>query len=187
MHFASICNICSRGFDCFVVIRMNYAYDILANQDMSFDYESDSYTIVSDDSRRIYRCCWPNWAVTACACTLGAPFWFDALSKLVKLRSSGAPADQGDEFALKPRIAMSDALNDAERALDTDGVKRMQRGIEMAEADVSGWFDGATRQAIAAWQRRMALEPVTGELSISQIASLLSTPQSDDPAPTNQP
>jgi len=161
-----------------------------------------------------------GWVITAFACTLGAPFWFDALSKLVKLRSSGAPpatakgadssgappgsqlarsaaspvagvgatgaplggpAGQGDEFALKPRIAMSDALNDAERALDTDGVKRVQRGIEMAEADVSGWFDGATRQAIAAWQRRMALEPVTGELSISQIASLLSAPQPDAP------
>lgn len=161
-----------------------------------------------------------GWVITAFACTLGAPFWFDALSKLVKLRSSGSPpatakgadsssappgsqlarsaasqvagvgatgaplggpAGQGDEFALKPRIAMSDALNDAERALDTDGVKRVQRGIEMAEADVSGWFDGATRQAIAAWQRRMALEPVTGELSISQIASLLSAPQPDAP------
>ena len=161
-----------------------------------------------------------GWVITAFACTLGAPFWFDALSKLVKLRSSGAPpatakgADSsgappgsqlarsaaspvagvnaagvplsgptglGDEFALKPRIAMSDALNDAERALDTDGVKRVQHGIEMAEADVSGWFDGATRQAIAAWQRRIPVEPVTGELSMSQIASLLTAPQPDAP------
>ncbi len=42
---------------------MNDANDVLANRDMSFDYESDSYAIVSDDSRRTYRRCWPNAAV----------------------------------------------------------------------------------------------------------------------------
>jgi hypothetical protein len=37
-----------------------------------------------------------GWLVTALACTLGAPFWFDALGKLVRLRGSGQrPAGGG--------------------------------------------------------------------------------------------
>lgn len=33
----------------------------------------------------------PGWLVTAFALTLGAPFWFDLLSKVARIRSAGAP------------------------------------------------------------------------------------------------
>ena len=46
-----------------VVIRKKDANDVLANRDMSFDFESDSYAIVSDDSRRTYRRSWLNGVV----------------------------------------------------------------------------------------------------------------------------
>lgn len=63
MRMASFNNICSRGFDCLVVIRKKDANDVLANRDMSFDFESDAYAIVSDDSRRTYRRSWLNGVV----------------------------------------------------------------------------------------------------------------------------
>jgi hypothetical protein len=34
--------------------------------------------------------------LTACALTLGAPFWFDALSRIARIRSSGAPPPASD-------------------------------------------------------------------------------------------
>lgn len=34
-----------------------------------------------------------GWALVALACTLGAPFWFDALGRLVRLRGSGGRTD----------------------------------------------------------------------------------------------
>jgi hypothetical protein len=126
------------------------------------------------------------------ACTLGAPFWFDALSKIVRLRGSGdrsggptaasggAGAPPSTLSAPAPSLAspnaggtaMSDALNDDERALTPAEVQRVQRGLDMAEVDVSGWFDGTTRRAIKAWQER-AQTPATGELSAWQIRQLL--------------
>jgi hypothetical protein len=38
-----------------------------------------------------------GWLITALALSLGAPFWFDLLNKLMKLRSSVAPAPAVDE------------------------------------------------------------------------------------------
>lgn len=32
-----------------------------------------------------------GWSITAFAATLGAPFWFDAMSKLINMRSAGTP------------------------------------------------------------------------------------------------
>jgi len=34
-----------------------------------------------------------GWLITALSISLGAPFWFDLLSKLVKLRGTGTKAD----------------------------------------------------------------------------------------------
>jgi hypothetical protein len=36
----------------------------------------------------------PGWLVTAMAASLGAPFWFDILNKLVNLRVGGKPPEQ---------------------------------------------------------------------------------------------
>jgi hypothetical protein len=38
-----------------------------------------------------------GWLITAAAATLGAPFWFDVISRLVPLRSSSKPAPKEDK------------------------------------------------------------------------------------------
>jgi hypothetical protein len=147
---------------------------------------------------------WADWGLMLCgwvlmglACTLGAPFWFDALSKFIRLRGSGeragttpAPAGTGAAPAgmlagpapstalpasspADGAIAMSDALNDGERALTPAEVQRVQRGVGMQEVEASGWFDGPTRRSIKAWQERGQWLPATGELSAWQIRQLL--------------
>jgi len=146
-----------------------------------------------------------GWLITALACTLGAPFWFDALGKLVKLRGSGSrpegtpvsgdqtkggsggggsrPTGAGGVLAVPPgpsdgsgggdAQAMSDALTDEERLLTMPEKQRIQRALGMMEPDVSGWFDGKTRDAIKAWQTQRSLLPATGALTAFQIAELL--------------
>lgn len=149
-----------------------------------------------------------GWCMTAVACTLGAPFWFDALSKLVKLRSSGGKSDDGGAaastagagslpktlMARSPATAeaaaalpeaggpapMSDAFNDAERALSVAEVERLQRGLKLSGVQVSGHFDAATRQAIKQWQGARGFE-ATAELTALQIQDLMGlAPGSDD-------
>lgn len=140
-----------------------------------------------------------GWLLTALACTLGAPFWFDALSKLVRLRGAGGKPPEPSTVGDKPQgsgmlvrsaaptalgtgatspvvgmvVPMSDALNDAERRLTVAEVQRVQRGLGLAEIEASGFFDGATRRAIFAWQERQDLLPATGELSEAQLRELL--------------
>jgi hypothetical protein len=137
-----------------------------------------------------------GWLITALACTLGAPFWFDALGRLVKMRSSGTkPGDAapaaGAAGTPPPTLLsrstapaadtavplpMSDAVNDAERKLTRPEIERVQRHLPMPETEVSGWFDGATRRAIQSWQDAQGFSPASGELSPEQIARLLSMP-----------
>jgi hypothetical protein len=40
-----------------------------------------------------------GWLITAMAITLGAPFWFDLLSKLVSLRGTGSNASNSNDTA----------------------------------------------------------------------------------------
>jgi peptidoglycan hydrolase-like protein with peptidoglycan-binding domain len=142
-----------------------------------------------------------GWLIVALACTLGSPFWFDALGKLVKLRASGGrPSSNSDGgapgatpapgmLARTPPasdsggsaqaatdsapVPMSDALNDPERALVRAEIERLQRAVGLSEPEVSGYFDGVTRRAIQAWQRQHTLSPADGELSAAQIHELL--------------
>jgi hypothetical protein len=137
-----------------------------------------------------------GWVLTGLACTLGAPFWFDALSKLIQLRSSGgkpkevtdksgpagapapsaltrSPSDVNTAAATPTdRDPMSDALNDAERALSQPEVERLQRVLKLTDDKVCGFFDGTTRLAIQQWQVSRGA-PGTGELTAAQIQSLL--------------
>ena len=146
-----------------------------------------------------------GWCITAVACTLGAPFWFDLLSQLIKLRGSGgkpdAAAGAGGKaggvpnslLARSPATAeaasalpaalgepMSDALNDAEKALSEPEVQRLQRALALADAQVSGHFDASTRAAIKQWQSGLGLAS-TGELTDQQIQQLMGlAPGSND-------
>ena len=48
-----------------------------------------------------------GWIITALAVMLGAPFWFDLLSKLISLRGSGTKIDTGNSPAPTPSPATS--------------------------------------------------------------------------------
>lgn len=145
-----------------------------------------------------------GWFLTAIACTLGGPFWFDALSKFVRLRASGGKPDGAAPAAASasgeppknlvarspatleaastaPPVppAMSDALNDAERALSAAEVERVQRGLGLTGAEVTGVFDSRTRRAIKEWQTARGHE-ATAELTPMQVQDLLGLTGSTD-------
>lgn len=136
-----------------------------------------------------------GWFITAVGITLGAPFWFDVLSKAVKVRGSGAKADDksavdsgkagagtssstltsagtGD---IKQTAASDDAQNDAERRLTEQEIGAIQRALEMDATKQSGRLDLRTRERIAAWQEKNGAA-VTGNLTDTQIQSLLRNP-----------
>jgi hypothetical protein len=133
-----------------------------------------------------------GWMVLALGCTLGAPFWFDLIKQLAKLRApAGQPGSTPGSTAAQsvsdevstltrsatdtgepPNAVMSDALNDAERAMTEAEIERVQRALGLTDAELSRRFDARTREAIRDWQSRRAYA-ATGELSAAQIAELL--------------
>ncbi|MFG6414985.1 peptidoglycan-binding domain-containing protein [Roseateles sp. DC23W] len=149
-----------------------------------------------------------GWLLMGLAGTLGATFWFDLLTRFVKLRGAGgkpepaasssgaavdatgttvagAPAQAGPggvmarpaSDAPPPRTpASSDVLNLAEAGLTTAEVEEVQRRLNTT---ASGYFNQATRDAIALWQRGRQ-ENETGELTAAQILELLGRPPSGD-------
>ncbi|NVD97733.1 peptidoglycan-binding protein [Massilia sp. BJB1822] len=135
-----------------------------------------------------------GWLITAMGATLGAPFWFDLLSKLVKMRSSGADpsadakAKDGAPGAAPStltqsgasadgmlRPASSDAMNAAELALNEDDITRIQRSLGIPATEQDGRIGILTRTAISAWQSAHGAV-VTGQLTATQIQELLLTP-----------
>lgn len=147
-----------------------------------------------------------GWLLTGLAGTLGATFWFDLLTRFVKLRGAGgkpestsaagasaaggttsatppSPAGAGGVMARPatsapaPRApASSDVLNLAEASLTSTEVEEIQRTLKVA---ATGYFDQTTRDAIAVWQRDRK-DPETGELTAAQIITLLGRPPSGD-------
>jgi len=138
-----------------------------------------------------------GWLVVAFASTLGAPFWFDTLGKLVKLRGSGPRQDAGEGAAAgsaaptanrvnapapatapaNPPAApaapppSSDAMSAAELGLselDTEGV---QRQLGLPAKAWSGRLDLNTRDAIRRWQQGRG-ERADGILTARQLAAL---------------
>jgi uncharacterized protein (TIGR02594 family) len=120
-----------------------------------------------------------GWLLTAIALSLGAPFWFDTLGRLVKLRASGTPsgtdADPKTEGNRKagpttspapssapspapgsaPAVApggTADVASKIESLLSDVQIREVQRRLQVAP---TGVFDSDTRAAIAA--RRAAL------------------------------
>lgn len=123
-----------------------------------------------------------GWLLTAVALSLGAPFWFDTLGRLVKLRASGtatsdkdddkqttdkrtgnnkdsAPASSGTQAsapALTPASGTFDATTPIEATLSTDEIRSLQRKLQVA---ASGVFDNSTRNAIAARRAQLDMPP----------------------------
>lgn len=133
-----------------------------------------------------------GWMITAFAATLGAPFWFDMLSKLMKLRGSGSNPDTTTAPSTGKSASMltsgtsapasgdatvapasSDALNDAEHALTDTEIEAIQRRVLLSGAQLSRRLDIATRDAIKVWQIKTYGQG-DGVLSRQQIQVLLS-------------
>lgn len=141
-----------------------------------------------------------GWLATALATMLGAPFWFDLLGRLIKLRSAGAPAAAGGAgggagtvgggkaptgiLSTPPSAgigagaglaaaAMRDVQTRAEAGLTPERVRELQTGaLGTFGAKPTGFFDEDMRQAIMAWQTNVQ-QSVTGELTQAQIEMLL--------------
>nr|WP_269839556.1 hypothetical protein [Paucibacter sp. M5-1]MCZ7881976.1 hypothetical protein [Paucibacter sp. M5-1] len=133
-----------------------------------------------------------GWLITAFAATLGAPFWFDMLSKLMKLRGSGSNPDATTATAASKPASMltttttaqssgdvpvppasSDALNEAEHALTDTEIETIQRRVLLSGAQLSRRLDIPTRDAIKVWQIKTYGQG-DGVLSRQQIQVLLS-------------
>jgi hypothetical protein len=130
-----------------------------------------------------------GWLITAVAVTLGAPFWFDLLGKLVKLRGSGGKAEPGKSAGeagapqsitlsptTPPRSAtdepFNDALNDDEKKLSTREIQSLQKVLNMRNDQITGRIDAQTRNAISTWQLEQKIDG-TGVLTATQISTLL--------------
>lgn len=124
--------------------------------------------------------------VTATFVSLGAPFWFDLLSRVVKLRSGGTVRDAtADELKargtlppLPPRIpreapspvsnggptgASTQSRNAFEAALVPADIIRLQQALAVT---ASGTLDGPTRGAVRSWCSDHGFTPVTDELNL---------------------
>ncbi|HEX4871851.1 MAG TPA: peptidoglycan-binding domain-containing protein [Nevskiaceae bacterium] len=130
-----------------------------------------------------------GWLISALAASLGAPFWFDALSRLVSLRTAGArppPAGAPIPAASPPPAVLvlpaaggaaagseDGPLNDFERdQLNEVDIEALQAALGLPEAQRSGRLDASTRAAIRAWQQGRGQAP-SGALDEAQVMALL--------------
>lgn len=125
-----------------------------------------------------------GWMMSALALSLGAPFWFDTLGRLVKLRSAGTrsadketqppspqtyqPTQPGSPTSGTPAY-FPDGLNALERSLKKDEIVRIQQALKIPVP--SGRLDEATRQRILGWRTERQLSGY--ELTESMVAELL--------------
>lgn len=134
-----------------------------------------------------------GWIVTALAASLGAPYWFDTLSRLISVRGAGIkPARAEDQGMASPSIAVAapvsptpspamspqqaepvGPLNDFERShLSTEDIMGLQEALGLPQPSVSGQLDASTRVAIRRWQISHSF-PANGELSDTQVKAIL--------------
>lgn len=117
---------------------------------------------------------WLGWLLSAIALSLGAPFWFDTLGRLVKMRASGTkPANPEDDAAKKKAADTAPSSSATKPAAPaetrsaggtTDRASPIENTLSDAETrslqqrlgvSTTGVFDSPTREAIA--QRRAQL------------------------------
>lgn len=146
-----------------------------------------------------------GWVLSTLALMLGAPFWFDLLGRLVKLRSSGAKAAEktADTDTSAPagtnRPALSgppgtapgggaayfpDGLNPLERNLKDYEISRIQQALHITKP--SGRFDRETRTAILKWRSLHSL-PEGYELTEQMIRELLGYSPPQIASPVSEP
>lgn len=170
--------------------RVDLRERIATNKDLPKDSPQDACAGLGLLANPNIWLAFAGWFITGVAGMLGAPFWFDLLSRLVKLRGAGgkpssdtaatpAPADAGGAggvmaqpaaaAAPAPVPASRDVLNAAEATLSTAEVEEIQRRLGVA---ATGYFNKATRDAIAVHQKGR-LRTATGEMTATDIFELL--------------
>lgn len=127
-----------------------------------------------------------GWFITALAGTLGAPFWFDAISKLFAIRGAGkkpeettSPAAPSVSVQVSTPTAASSTtpqdipLNDYEASrLNGDDIEGLQRALGMPAAKINGKLSEELRQLLREWQR-VTGKTVTGQFDESTVLALL--------------
>jgi len=121
-----------------------------------------------------------GWLLTGIAASLGAPFWFDALSRFVAIRGSGKPvsgsapapgpapvpptlpAPPTTANAAPPVPALPSGptgpLNDFESTVLTDvDILALQLALGLTVSEASGELNPVTREALRRWQRQQGL------------------------------
>jgi hypothetical protein len=129
---------------------------------------------------------WLGWFITALAGTLGAPFWFDAISKLFAIRGAGKRPEETTSPAAPsvsvqvstPATASSTnpqdtPLNDYEASrLNGDDIEGLQRALGMPAAKIDGRLSEELRQLLREWQRVNG-KIATGQFDESTVLALL--------------
>lgn len=135
-----------------------------------------------------------GWLITALAASLGAPFWFDLINKLVPLRSAGVKPPEAPKpplsntatrtrgYGVSREIGTSNALreepfraalNDYEAySISADEIIQIKRtlGVRNANAETPA-LDQETRDAIQKKQQEMEW-PASGQLSAQWVDML---------------
>lgn len=163
------------------------------------DPKQASTEIKFDTSRCFYyiNFCYPEyqnyalspigWLLTALAGILGAPFWFDAISKLFAIRGTGkkpeestatpatssAPAVQVIVPPANNPAAVDSPLNDYETSrLNSEDIEGLQRALGIPEARINGKLSEELRNALREWQR-ITGRTVTGRFDEPTVLALL--------------
>ncbi len=130
---------------------------------------------------------WIGWLITALAGVLGAPFWFDAISKLFAIRGAGRKPEEATPSATVPtpvtvqvsapavsNIALqNDPLNDYEASrLNGEDIEGLQRALGFAPSQITGKLSTELRQSLREWQR-ISGRAVTGQFDEATVLALM--------------
>lgn len=125
-----------------------------------------------------------GWLLTALAATLGAPFWFDAISKLFTIRGAGKKPDESTTASATPVVQVVTTpesgtvvhdiqLNDFEASrLNGDDIEGLQRALGVPAAKINGKFSEELRNSLREWQR-ITGRTVTGQFDEPTVLALL--------------
>lgn len=148
-----------------------------------------------------------GWLLTALAASLGAPFWFDMLTKLLKIRGTGgkpgasaggtqenastggtktvaATAPPSVSPASTPSPPKNPAFNKVEAELRQHDIAAIQQALKIPNDKCTGQLDQLTRNEIAKWQKSNG-GASSGVLTADQVRELLyltiNKPQQQNP------
>ncbi|MBP6058029.1 MAG: peptidoglycan-binding protein [Nitrosomonas sp.] len=128
-----------------------------------------------------------GWLITALAGVFGAPFWFDAISKLFAIRGTGkkpeestttpatssTPAIQVIVPPANNSAAADIPLNDFETSrLNSEDIEGLQRALGIPETRINGKWSEELRNALRDWQR-ITGRTVTGRFDEPTVLALL--------------